>query len=94
MLSLKKTLGTESADKSLILVAAYRMGGGTKKSHPLLQTMRRLVKNPLTDRNVWYLREHGGLDDQAYHFVVSFLALGVIAENPRRFGIAASPVAY
>ena len=30
LLSLRKTFGTESADKSLILVAAYRMGGGTK----------------------------------------------------------------
>jgi pSer/pThr/pTyr-binding forkhead associated (FHA) protein len=94
LLSLKKTLGTESADKSLILVAAYRMGGGTKKSHPLLGTMRRVVRNPLTDRNVWFLREHGGLDDRAYNFVVSFLALGVIAESPRRFGVKAPPVAY
>lgn len=94
LLSLRKTLGTESADKSLILVAAYRMGGWTKKSHPLLATMRRVVKNPLTDRNVWYLREHGGLDEQAYDFVVRFVALGAIAENPRRFGVAAQPVAF
>jgi hypothetical protein len=94
LLSLRKTLGTESADKSLILVAAYRMGGGTKKSHPLLRTMTRAVKNPLTDRNVWYLREHESLDDEAYNFVVNFLALGVIAENPRRFNIAAPPIAY
>lgn len=94
LLSLRKTFGTESADKSLILVAAYKMGGGTKKSHPLLRTMTRAVKNPLTDRNVWYLREHGSLDDEAYHFVVNFLALGVIAENPRRFNIAAPPIAY
>lgn len=94
LLSLRKTLGTESADKSLILVAAHRMGGGTKKSHPLLRTMTRAVKNPLTDRNVWFLREHGSLDDEAYNFVVNFLALGVIAENPRRFNIAASPIAY
>jgi len=94
LLSLRKTLGTESADKSLILVAAYRMGGGTKKSHPLLRTMTRAVKNPLTDRNVWYLREHGSLDDEAYNFVVNFLALGVIAENPRRFNVAAPPIAY
>jgi hypothetical protein len=56
--------------------------------------MTRVVKNPLTDRNVWYLREHGGLDDRAYEFVVRFLALGVIGENPRRFGVAAQPVAY
>lgn len=94
LLSLRKTLGTESADKSLILVAAYKMGGGTKKSHPLLQTMRRVVKNPLSDRNVWFLREQGGLDNKAYDFVVSFLALGVIAENPRRFGVTAPPVSY
>lgn len=94
LLSLRKTLGTESADKSLILVAAYKMGGGTKKSHPLLRAMTRAVKNPLTDRNVWYLREHGSLGDEAYGFVVNFLALGVIAENPRRFGVAAPPIAY
>jgi hypothetical protein len=94
LLSLRKTLGTESADKSLILVAAYKMGGWTKKSHPLLATMRRVVKNPLTDRNVWYLREQNGLDQQAYDFVVSFIALGVIAENPRRFGVAAPPTSF
>ncbi|HKP86579.1 MAG TPA: hypothetical protein VJZ26_10805 [Blastocatellia bacterium] len=94
LLSLRKTLGTESAEKSLILVAAYKMGGGTKKSHPLLRTMTRVVKNPLTDRNVWYLREHASLDDTAYDFVVNFLALGVIAENPRRFGVAATAIAY
>ena len=94
LLSLRKTLGTESADKSLILVAAYRMGGGTKKSHPLLRMMTRAVKNPLTDRNVWYLREHGSLDDEAYNFVVNFLAVGVIAENPRRFNVTAPPIAY
>ena len=94
LLSLRKTLGTESADKSLILVAAYKMGGWTKKSHPILGTMRRVVKNPLTDRNVWYLREHGGLDDAAYDFVVRFIALGIIGENPRRFGIPSPPIAY
>lgn len=94
LLSLRKTLGTESVDKSLILVAAYKVGGGTKKSHPLLSTMRRVVKNPLTDRNVWYLREHGGLDEQSYEFVVRFIALGIIGENPRKFGVAAPPVSF
>jgi len=94
LLSLRKTLGTESVDKSLILVAAYKMGGGTKKSHPLLRTMTRAVKNPLTDRNVWYLRGHESLGDEAYEFVVNFLALGIISENPRRFGVAAPPISY
>lgn len=94
LLALRKTLGTESADKSLILVAAYKMGGGTKKSHPLLRTMTRVVKNPLTDRNVWFLRERASLDDEAYNFVLNFLAFGIIAENPRRFGIPAPPISY
>lgn len=92
--SLRATFGTELADKSLIIVAAYKMGGGTKKSHPLLDTMRRVVKNPQTERNVWYLHEHGGLGREVYDFVVKFLALGIIAQNPRQFGVEAAPLAF
>jgi hypothetical protein len=94
LLALRKTLGTESADKGLIVVAAYKTGGGTKKSHPLIRTMTRVVKNPLTDRNVWYLHNHAGLEAEAYDFVINFLVLGVIGENPRQFGVSASPIAY
>ncbi len=94
LLSLRATFGTELADKSLILVAAYRMGGGTKKSHPLLATMRRVVKDPLNERTVWHLRERGGLSDDVYGFVVKFLALGMIAQNPRQFGVQAAPLAF
>jgi hypothetical protein len=94
LLSLRATFGTELADKSLILVAAYRMGGGTKKSHPLLATMRRAVKDPLTERTVWHLREKGALSDDVYDFVVRFLALGIIAQNPRQFGFGVAPLAF
>jgi hypothetical protein len=94
LVELRKTLGTESADKSLILVAAYRMGGGTKRSHPLIRIMTRVIKNPLTDRNVWYLREQGALDDEVYTFIVRFLALGAIAESPRRFGVKAQALSF
>jgi hypothetical protein len=94
LLALRAMFGTEMADKSLIIVAAYRMGGGTKKSHPLLETMRRVVKNPLVERNVWYLYERGGIDADVYGFVVSFMAAGVIAQNPRQFGIAAAPLVF
>ncbi|MEW6209865.1 MAG: FHA domain-containing protein [Acidobacteriota bacterium] len=94
LLSLRATFGTELADKSLILVAAYRMGGGTKKSHPLLATMRRVVKDPLAERTVWHLRERNALSDDVYGFVVKFLALGIIAQNPRQFGVQAAPLAF
>jgi hypothetical protein len=56
--------------------------------------MRRVVNNPTTERNVWYLRERAALDAEAYAFVVRFLALGVIAENPRQFGVEAPALSF
>ena len=95
LLSLRATFGSGDANSSLIVIAAYKEGGiGSKKSHPLLATMRRLVRNPLTDRNVWFLHERGGLNAQSYDFVLRFLALGVISQNPRQFGIAADPLTF
>jgi hypothetical protein len=94
LLAVRATFGTTDAESSLILLAAYKMGGGGKRSHPLLATIRRLVKHPLTQRNVWYLNERGGLDAEVYDFVVRFLALAVIAQNPSQFGVAASPLVF
>jgi pSer/pThr/pTyr-binding forkhead associated (FHA) protein len=91
MVWLKATFGTGLAEGSLIMVAAYRMGVGTKKSHPLLASMRRVVKDPLTQRNVWYLHESGAIDQESYNFVLTFLAAGAIAQNPRQFGVDAPP---
>ncbi len=91
VLSLRATFESTSADGSLIIVAAYKMGPGTKKSHPLLARMRRVVENPLTQRNVWYLYERGAIEAAVYDFVVSFLALGVIAQNPHQFGFSLTP---
>lgn len=91
---LRKTFGSGVADSSLLVVAAYRSGGrGSASSHPLLTKLRKLASaNPATQRNVWYLRERGALDDDAYDFVISTLALGVIAQNPAVFGIDAPPL--
>lgn len=94
LLALRATFGTNDADSSLLILAAYKMGRGEKRSHPLLATIRKLVRNPLTQRNVWYLNERGGLESSAYDFVVSVLALGVIAQNPQEFGIAATPLVF
>jgi pSer/pThr/pTyr-binding forkhead associated (FHA) protein len=94
LLAVRATFGTTDAESSLILLAAYKIGGGGKRSHPLLVTIRRLVKQPLTQRNVWYLNERGGLDAEVYDFVLSFLALAVIAQNPSQFGVSASPLVF
>jgi pSer/pThr/pTyr-binding forkhead associated (FHA) protein len=87
--SLRITFEDNTADSTLIAVAALKEGVWPKGGHPLLGRMRRAVTNPFTQRNIWYLHQTGAIDDQAYGLVVRFLALGVIARNPRPFGIDA-----
>jgi predicted component of type VI protein secretion system len=87
--SLRITFEDNTADSTLIAVAALKEGVWPKGAHPLLGRMRKTVTNPFTQRNVWYLHQSGAIDDQAYALVVRFLALGVIARNPRPFGIDA-----
>ena len=91
---LRGHFGSEFADPTLMLVAAHKIPGGSKKSHPLLEPLRRLVKNPQTDRNVWFLREKGALSDVAYDFVLRFLAYAAIAQNPRQFGLDAPALVF
>jgi hypothetical protein len=94
LLALRATFGTNDADSSLLIVAAYKVKRGEGHPDLLLATIRRLVKNPLTQRNVWYLNEHGGLEPAVYDFVVSFLALGAIAQDPSQFGVGAAPLVF
>ncbi len=94
LLRLRAIFGTGDADSSLILIAASRVGKAERRSHPLLAVIRRLVKNPLTQRNVWFLHERGGINSEAYNFVLRVLAVGVIAQDPRQFGIEADPLVF
>lgn len=91
---LRATFGTTLADGSLIVVAAYRIGGGSKRSHPLLAVMRRVIKNPQTERNIWFLHERGELKDEVYQFVLKFLAYGILAQNTTQYGINAPTLVY
>ena len=72
-------------------------GGGfeqTLESHPLLARLRRLANNPVKERNVWFLHERGGIDAASYDLVIRFLALGVIAQNPRQYGVSTEPLTF
>ena len=91
---LRATFGGDNADGSLLVVAAYTYGVGSKKSHPLLATIRRLVRDSFAERNVWYLRERGGLSDAAYDLVIRTIAAGVVIQDPRRYGVQAGPLIY
>ncbi|HVG19899.1 MAG TPA: FHA domain-containing protein [Blastocatellia bacterium] len=89
MLAIRVDYGSDEADACLLDVAVYKM-----KSRSLASSLARAVKNSSRDRNVWYLHEKGELDDEAYDFVLSFLAVGVIAQNPGQFGVASETLPF
>ena len=95
-----KLLGNHTADDSLVLIAAYKIGPVTtldrtgRRSHPLLATMRRITQGSDAKRTVWYLYRQNGIDRRTYEFVVSFLAAAILAQHPQEFGIAADPLAF
>jgi hypothetical protein len=90
----RETFGSSSADSSLIMVAVYIEAGGKDTASSLLYQMGRLITDSYRQRNVWFLHEHGAISDRAYDFVLRFLALGVIAQNPRRYGVDAEPLNF
>jgi hypothetical protein len=91
---LNRMFGSSEADSSLILIAAFREGIGSNRSHPLLNRMRRVVSNPLTERNVWFLHEQDVVANDAYDLVVDTIAYGVIAGNPGQFGLDHDPFGF
>jgi hypothetical protein len=56
--------------------------------------MNQAVTNPLTERNIWYLYDHKIVSADAYGLVVNTIAYGVIARNPRQFGIQSDPLSF
>ena len=89
---LSKMFGSDEADSCLILIAAFQEGAGTKRSHPLLRRMNKVVSNPLTERNIWYLHDQHVVGDEAYDLVVNTIAYGVLARLPRQFGLDNNPL--
>lgn len=92
--SLNKTFGSNEGDSCLILIAAFREGSGTRRSHPLLRRINKVVTNPLTERNVWYLNEQRVFSANAYALVIDTIAFGVITRSPRQFGLDSDPLNF
>jgi hypothetical protein len=102
LLTLRATFGTETADSSLLLVAAYPypfnppIGSQARTPHPLASKLmemggRRSTVDTSEARSVWFLREKHGITNEAYDLVIRLLAIGVIAQNPGQYGIEADP---
>ena len=102
LLSLRATFGTETANSSLLLIAAYPypfnppIGSQTTTPHPLASKLveiggRRSTVDTSEARTVWFLRDKNAITDEAYQLVIRLLAIGVIAQNPNQYGIDAEP---
>jgi hypothetical protein len=103
LLTLRATFGTDTANSTLLLLAAYpypfnpQIGSQTRTAHPLASKLvelggRRSVEDTSVARSVWFLREKNGLMPEAYDLVIRFLAIGVIAQDPHAYGVDADPL--
>ncbi len=94
--SLSKTramFGDEQiANDTLLWVASLEEGPALQSK--ITRFSGRVNDSPSTIRTIWYLHDHQVISDQTHNFVLRFLAIGVIAQNPQKFGIAAEPLTF
>ena len=97
MSKLRVIFGTELANDSLLIVATLDQPPNGN-FHPLQITLNKLAEDPRVSvtkiRTIWYLREQQKVSAAAYDLVLRFLAIGVIAQDPRHFGVDAEPLVY
>lgn len=93
---LSVVLGTELANDSLLIVAAHEEGGSHLAMRDKLANLAAKTENAssATVRSIWFLKENGKVAEPAYEFVLRFLAVGTIAQNPKEFGIDAEPLNF
>jgi hypothetical protein len=103
LLTLRATFGTDSANSTLLLLAAYpypfnpQLGSQTRTAHPLASKLvelggRRSVEDTSVARTVWFLKDKNGIMPEAYALVIRFLAVGIISQDPHGFGVEAEPL--
>jgi predicted component of type VI protein secretion system len=87
---MRRIFGDELANDSLLTLAALEEGASLQ--FRITKLAGRVNDSPTTIRSIWYLREHQVISDDTYRFVLRFIAIGVISQNPQKFGIAAEPL--
>jgi transglycosylase-like protein with SLT domain len=85
LIEVSKILKDSNADAALLSLAAYEMGSPVRGMHPIIKRMEGRINHD-TERNIWDLYRKGGLTETEYGFVIRFLAFGIIANAPGRFG--------
>lgn len=89
---MRAIFGDELAADSLLSVAALEEGPSLQMK--INRLAGQVKDSPATIRSVWYLHDHRVISDQSYSLVLRFLAIGVIAQDPQKFGVAAEPLIF
>ena len=100
--NLKTELSTDFADDCLLVIAAYDQGkqGDFKtmqrKIEGLSKTLSKKGESVSTRelRKMWFLKEKGKITDAEFEYAINFLAIGVIMQNPKDFGVNAEAVVF
>jgi hypothetical protein len=82
--------GQELANDTLLALAGLDEGADLQLR--LSKLAGKGNESPTTIRSIWYLHEHQAISDRTYDFLLRFLAIGVISQDPQKFGIAAEPL--
>jgi pSer/pThr/pTyr-binding forkhead associated (FHA) protein len=90
---LRPHIGTDQADDSLLLIAAFDQGaaGETMKMRNMLQALAN-PDNPESTReirSIWFLEKEGKITKAEFDRALTFLAIGAITQNPKAFGVNA-----
>jgi hypothetical protein len=88
---MRTIFGDELANDSLLSVAALEEGPGLQLR---ITKLAGRVDSPTTIRSIWYLRDHQVISSDTYDFLLRFMAIGVIAQDPRKFSVAAEPLTF
>jgi len=89
---MRAVFGDELANDSLLSVAALEEGEALQSR--ITKLASRVNDSPTTIRSIWYLHDHQVISDQTYNFVIRFMAMGVIAQDPQKFGLSAEPLNF
>ncbi|HKX82675.1 MAG TPA: FHA domain-containing protein [Pyrinomonadaceae bacterium] len=85
-------VGNELADDSLLMVAAYDQGVSgefLKMRNQLQELANKYPESSRQIRTIWFLKEKNQISDSEFDRALTFLAIGVITQNPKAFGVNA-----
>lgn len=90
---LNRSIGVETADEALLVIAAYNQGVEDKflqlrnQAEALSKTSQGVTARQV--RTIWFLYEKKKLTDAEFEFALRFLAIGTITQKPSDFSVNA-----